>query len=90
VLALGEAEARRLCRKYNVQFPVGTEGFEVDAGPVVLVVVLDGRLDTLVHECCHACLDILGNAGINPRASHGEPLCYLLDNMFEHFRKALV
>jgi hypothetical protein len=42
----------------------------------------DGELPTLVHEVCHVTLFVLGNAGIEPRDSQGEPMCYLLDYIF--------
>lgn len=42
----------------------------------------DGKNQTLVHEVCHLALFVLGTAGIEPRDSQGETMCYLLDYLF--------
>jgi hypothetical protein len=45
----------------------------------------DNDPSTLVHECTHAVLFILGYVGIDPASSNGEPMAYLMDNMFSAF-----
>lgn len=42
----------------------------------------DGDIQTLVHESCHLALMVLNHAGIDPRDSDGEAMCYLIDSMF--------
>ena len=45
----------------------------------------DGDKATLVHECTHAVLYILEYVGIEPLSSNGEPMAYLMDNMYSAF-----
>lgn len=40
---------------------------------------------TLVHECVHSVLFILEYVGVEPLSSNGEPMAYLMDNMFSYF-----
>jgi hypothetical protein len=44
----------------------------------------------LAHECCHAALDIIDYAGMNPAAANGEPTCYTLQRMIEAFTPHLI
>jgi hypothetical protein len=44
----------------------------------------------LAHECCHAALDILDYAGMNPAHANGEPMCYTLQRMLEQFTPHLL
>ncbi|QDH84574.1 hypothetical protein Axy21_046 [Achromobacter phage vB_AxyP_19-32_Axy21] len=48
-------------------------------------VFVDGavyRRQTLVHELVHACMEILGDAGVPVERSNNEALAYLLDNLY--------
>lgn len=44
---------------------------------VYLIGWFDGHFSTLAHECGHTALNVLEAAGIDPRESSGEALCYL-------------
>lgn len=44
--------------------------------------VFDGEVRTLVHEIVHAALHVLERAGIDPTHANGEPLAYLVDDLF--------
>lgn len=47
----------------------------------------DGALPTLVHECVHAGMYVLGDCGIDPRHDTGEALCFLTDHLFGRIYK---
>lgn len=71
-----EDEDMATCR--GMCFPAQNE-----AGARLYVVGwFDGELPTLVHECGHLAVFVLGHAGIDPKDSAGEPLCYVLDYVF--------
>lgn len=52
-----------------------------------LIGVFDNDLGTLVHEVGHATMMIMERAGINAYDSVGEPVCYLLGDMYEKLAK---
>lgn len=76
-------QARAICSRMGVSLPEGCVGFTAWApdGSIILA-VLDGNRATLVHECTHAALFVLEHVGIDPFASNGEPMAYLLDSMY--------
>lgn len=45
----------------------------------------DSDPSTLVHECTHTVLYILEYVGIEPLSSNGEPMAYLMDNLYSAF-----
>jgi hypothetical protein len=58
---------------------------------VIVIWVRPGAgVDVLVHECCHAALDIIDYAGFNPAAANGEPMCYSLQRMVAQFTPHLL
>lgn len=92
VLYLRETEFARAAAKAGHPSlpPEEAAGLTVDCGDGrYLVRVRDGLASTLVHECCHAALFILAAVGIDPVASSGEPMAYLLDHMVGHFLQHL-
>jgi hypothetical protein len=58
-----------------------------DTTPVYLLGVFDHSLKTLVHELGHMCLDIIKHRGFSAHDGNGEPFCYLMDWLFDHFHK---
>jgi hypothetical protein len=81
--AFTERMARYLFRRFKAEWIDGCAGLTAwaDDGSIILV-VLDGKRATLVHECTHAALFVLEHVGIDPFASNGEPMAYLLDSMY--------
>lgn len=84
VLLVTSAQELRTKSRQSVAGTVGMTFWATDG--TLIVYVGDGNLSTLVHECCHAVLYILEYVGIDPSASNGEPMAYLLDNMFSAFK----
>lgn len=56
----------------------------------VVVLVADGNIATLVHECVHASIFILEYVGIDVSSNNGECLAYLVDNMFAYFMESIM
>lgn len=52
----------------------------------IVVGVFDGSLGTLAHELLHAVLFIAEDTGLEPFASNGEPLAYLMGDLFTRTR----
>lgn len=77
------AQARAVCTRLGITMPEGCVGFTswLSDGSILLA-VLDGSRATLVHECTHAALFVMEFVGIDPFASNGEPMAYLLDSMY--------
>lgn len=82
-------EQRAACKKYKLEVFKDISGCSLQVGfrlPLTIVmVVLDGELQTLVHECAHATMMIMKSVGVRVTSSNGEAFCYLLDNMFAAF-----
>lgn len=76
---------RAACRKYNLEDAPSSLGTTWDTDGPIVIAVRDGDVRTLVHECCHATLFVLKMVGIDPYASSGEPMAYLLDDMVGRF-----
>lgn len=56
---------------------------------IYLIGVFNRDLGTLLHEIAHVCLNAVEHVGFHPKDGNGEPFCYLLDNLFSHFRHHL-
>lgn len=67
---------------YSVEGCAGLTGW-VDGN--LSIYVGDEDPATLVHEITHAVLYILEHVGIEPLSSNGEPMAYLMDNMYSAF-----
>jgi hypothetical protein len=82
--AMSLPKALALCRKHEASPPAtpcaGFTAYGEDG--TVVVAVLDGTRATLVHECTHAVLHVLGRVGIDPTQAAGEPMAYLLESMY--------
>lgn len=59
---------------------------ESDSGNYI-VGVFSKDPGTLAHECAHAALNIISNAGFTAEAGNQEPFCYLLGDLVAHFSK---
>lgn len=57
-------------------------GITVRMRGTICVGVFDGDLATLVHELVHVGIRILKHVGIKPASQNGEPLAYLVDNLY--------
>jgi hypothetical protein len=85
-----------LGKKFSLN--VGTETTDDSLGlcwgtstRVIVIWVRPGASSSvLAHECCHAALDILDYAGMNPAHANGEPMCYTLQRMLEQFTPHLL
>lgn len=53
----------------------------------VSVGVFSGAKCTLVHELVHAGIKILERAGIDPLHANGEPLAYLVEDLYQRLEK---
>ncbi|SAK95822.1 hypothetical protein AWB76_07203 [Caballeronia temeraria] len=60
------------------------------SGPLIIWIRPGAGHGVMAHECCHAALDILDYAGMNPAHSNGEPMCYTLQRMIEAFTPHLL
>lgn len=79
---------RRLSKRFGFSCSDADDAVGVlwtTSGPYVLWVDPKATASTLVHECCHATLNILTYCGVDPVASKGEPCCYTLDSMVDAF-----
>lgn len=65
--------------------PTGCAGMTTWLEGNLAMLVCDGNPATLVHECTHTVLYLLEYVGIEPLSSNGEPMAYLMDNMFSAF-----
>lgn len=65
----------------NCAGAVGMCDWETTKGGVH-VCVFDGSVRTLVHELVHATQAILQRVGIDPLHAYGEPMAYLMDDLF--------
>lgn len=57
-------------------------GITVRLRSTLCVGVFDADLATLVHELVHVGVRILQRAGIKPTHANGEPLAYLVENLY--------
>lgn len=55
-----------------------------------VIVVLDGRQDTLVHECGHCAFAILEPRGVPIARGSDEAYCYLLGHLFDKLSEMMV
>lgn len=67
----------------------GSCGMCVGTGDGYVIGVFDGELSTLVHELTHLILMVAEHNGIDPFSSRGEPLAYLMDDLFTEATRAL-
>ena len=56
-------------------------------GLVIYVGVFEGGKATLVHELVHAGLYALARVNISPTSNSGEPLAYLVDDLYQQLEK---
>ena len=54
-----------------------------------LVGVYDKSISTLIHELAHVIFAIGEHVGIKAYDSSGEPLCYLLGDLYDNLHKGL-
>ena len=76
-------------REELVDLAEGCNGLFQANGSWAHVGVFNASRATLVHELIHAGIHILQRAGIDPLHASGEPLCYLVDNLYTRLEKSL-
>lgn len=84
-----EAAYRFLGHEYDASGCAGSTAYLTNekGSALYIIGVYDKRLDTLVHEIGHATMMIMERVGVDAYASGGEPLCYLLGDMYEKLAK---
>lgn len=84
-LYLTEKALNRALARLKMERAPTALGLCYDAPKAILLRVRDKSKLTLLHECTHAALNILGHVGIDPLEAGGEPMAYLLEHMYGHF-----
>lgn len=83
--ALTEKALAKLAEEYWFDPSPDSAGICFNRGTTMVIRVRDDHPSTLMHECCHASLAIMAHVGINPCEANGEPMCYLLEHMWQFF-----